>query len=281
MTFVDLGFPVRGPAVPRDHGYALYAALSGAVPALHGASWLGLHPLSGTPLDGDRLVLRDQARLLLRLPAERIPDALPLAGQTIEVAGARLVLGAPNVSALIPAASLDARLVVIKLTDAPHRANQELGRETLDTGAFAERYRAELVRQLAALGIMSKPELHGRRSMTVSGKRIVGYSVRVSALNADQSLALIPLRCLRALSTAGWTRTVSQARTRSRRCLRALSTPVHSTAPARRPVDPAPMPSGAEHELVTDRDVEGRAERGRSPRDQPPPCWRKRPCFTK
>jgi CRISPR-associated protein Cas6 len=190
MTMVDLSFLLKGAAVARNHGYALYGALSRAVPALHGADWLGVHPLTGTLSDESTLALRENARLFLRLPAERIPDALPLAGQTLEVAGSRLVLGPPTVSALIPAASLDARLVVLKLTGAPYRVNQSLGRKTLDVDAFAERYAAELKRQLVALEITTTPQLRGRRSITVGGKRIVGYSVRVSGLNADQSLAL-------------------------------------------------------------------------------------------
>jgi len=187
---VDVAFQLAGEFVPIDHGYPLYSALCGAVPALHGATWLSVHPLSGTLTAAGTLALRDQARLFLRLPAERIPDVLPLAGRTIEVAGARLALGAPNVSALVPASCLDARLVVLKLTDAPHRENQDLGRQALDIAAFAGRYVLELTRQLAALDIQSVPELCGRRSLTVGGKRIVGYSVRVSALSADQSLAL-------------------------------------------------------------------------------------------
>ena len=32
---VDLLFPARGDAVPTDHAYPLYAALSRAVPAFH------------------------------------------------------------------------------------------------------------------------------------------------------------------------------------------------------------------------------------------------------
>jgi len=187
---VDVAFALAGDAVPVDHGYRLYAALCAAVPELHGATWLAVHPLSGTPTDPGTLALRNPASLLLRLPAERIPDVLPLSGRTIEVAGARLTLGAPKVSALVPASSLDARLVILKLTGAPRRENQELGRRSLDSGAFAERYSAELTRQLAELDIPSMLELCGRRSMTVGGKRIIGYSVRVSALSAAQSLAL-------------------------------------------------------------------------------------------
>jgi CRISPR-associated protein Cas6 len=190
MTAVDLGFAIQGSTIAVDHGYALYAALCRVAPTLHKAAWLGVHPLSGSRVDEGRLSLRKNARLFARLPAERIPDVLPLAGRMIEVAGARLALGAPNVSALIPASCLDARLVVLKLTDAPHRENQDLGRETLDMAAFAERYAAELKRQLAVLDIPSAPELRGRRSITVGGKRVVGYSVRVDGLSADQSLAL-------------------------------------------------------------------------------------------
>lgn len=190
MSSLDLCFPVRAANVPRDHGYALYGAICRELPSAHNAEWLAVHPLSGGSIDEDRLALRDGAVLMLRLPAERIPDVLPLAGRTLEIGPARIHLGAPNVRALAPASSLDARLVVIKLTDAPHRENPELGREALDMAGFAERYVAELTRQLAKIGIASPPELHGRRSMTVSGTRIIGYSVRVDGLNADQSIAL-------------------------------------------------------------------------------------------
>lgn len=189
-NIVDVAFQLAGESVPLDHGYRLYSALCAAVPALHGATWLSVHPLSGTPTDAGTLTIREQARLFLRLPAEHIPDVLPLAGQTIELAGGRLSLGAPSVSALVPASCLDARLVVLKLTDAPRRDNQDLGRQSLDVAAFAERYAAELKRQLNALDIQSPPELCGRSRITVGGKRIVGYSVRVGALSADQSLAL-------------------------------------------------------------------------------------------
>lgn len=190
MNSLDLCFPVRATTVPRDHGYALYGAICRELPSAHNAEWLAVHPLSGGSVDEDRLALRDGAALILRLPAERIPDVLSLAGRTLEIGSARLLLGAPNVRALAPASSLDARLVVIKLTDAPRRENPELGREALDMKEFAERYVAELTRQLAKIGITSPPQLCGRRSIRVGGSRIVGYSVRVDGLDADQSIAL-------------------------------------------------------------------------------------------
>ncbi|HEV3190630.1 MAG TPA: type I-MYXAN CRISPR-associated protein Cas6/Cmx6 [Polyangiaceae bacterium] len=190
MTTVDLSFPLVGERVPRDHGYALYGALCRVVQSLHTAPWLGVHPLSGTPADETTLQLGRHAQLRLRLPAERIGEVLTLAGSRLDVGGAALRLGAPRVHTLAPRPSLDARMVAIKLTHAPRHPNGELGRETLDVAGFAERYTAEIRRQLDAIGIGKPFELRGRRSVTVAGRRVVGYSVRVIGLSADESIAL-------------------------------------------------------------------------------------------
>jgi len=71
-----------------------------------------------------------------------------------------VLLGAPTIHSLVPAASLDARLVAIELTRAPHHANPALERETLDVAAFQERYTSEIERQLAALEIRQRSPVH-------------------------------------------------------------------------------------------------------------------------
>lgn len=190
MNVVDLSFPVVGLAVPRDHGYALYGALCAAQATLHGADWLGVHPLAGVPVGADTLRLGRRSELRVRVPAERIPELLVLAGRRLSVAGAPLLLGAPRVHALSPAASLDARLVAVKLTAAPRRFNAQLGRDALDTAAMAARVETELNRQLAGLGIEGRLSLRGRQRLTVAGRRIVGYSVRVEGLSAEASVLL-------------------------------------------------------------------------------------------
>src|SRR5438046_207596 len=121
MTIIDLAFPLQPAEVPRDHGYALYGALCRALPDLHEARWLSVHPLSGRRIGQELLAIRAGSGLRLRIPADRIATVLPLAGRTLQVGAARLVPGAPSVHALVPAASLDARLVVVKLTDVPTR----------------------------------------------------------------------------------------------------------------------------------------------------------------
>ena len=187
---VELCFPVRGTMVPRDHGYFLYSAISSAIPELHEARWLGVHPLSGVVVGPDQLALRSRTSLRLRLPAERIPLALGLAGRTLPIGGGSITLAAPNVQALEPASSLDARLVVIRLTrpDKEQLPGQP-ERLVLDRIAFEKRFRAELSRQLLAIGIAQPFDLCGRRAIQVAGRRVVGFSVRVRDLAAEQSVA--------------------------------------------------------------------------------------------
>lgn len=180
---VDLAFSLLGTGsahLPRDHGHALYGALCRELPALHGAEWLGVHPIGGLPLDRDTLRLDRGSQLRLRLPAARIADVLRLAGKRLEVAGSAIRIGAPTVYALAPANELDARLVLVKLTrsGAPY------------ADVFADRYRIELARQLSALGIDRPLELCGLRRITVGGRRLAGYAVRVRDLEPAESLRL-------------------------------------------------------------------------------------------
>lgn len=189
MTTVDLAFPILPVDVERDHGYALYGALSRAVPELHEKAWLGVHPLSGRLLPGDKLRIGRGGALRLRLPTEHLAVVVPLAGRTLELQGRPLVLGQPTVHLLEPTPSLDARLVVVKLTDVP-RQGAEAGQGGLDRFAMETRVRDELSRQLKALGIEATPELKGHGRIQVAGRRIVGFTVRVAGLSPEASVKL-------------------------------------------------------------------------------------------
>lgn len=181
MNIVDLSFPARGGVVPLDHGYALYGAISRALPSAHGAAWLGIHGLEGRLVAPDALDVQRGA-LTLRLPSERIGEVLGLAGATLELARDKIVLGAPVVRALVPAASLDARLVAIRLTGGVARP--------LATSDLTGRFEAEAKRQLERIGVAGDLVLSGRRSITVGGRRVVGHAVRVVGLSPEHSLVL-------------------------------------------------------------------------------------------
>jgi CRISPR-associated endonuclease/helicase Cas3 len=189
-TTLDLAFPLAGRRVPLDHGYALYSAVSRLRPELHATRWLGIHPLAGEPDAEGALQLRRGADLRFRIPAEHVASLLPLAGATLIVAGEALSLGIPRAYPLVPAATVDARLVVINLTKPPLKTAAAGARPTLDVAAFAESYVKEIRRQLGAIGVEGEPTLCGRQRMTVAGKRVVGYSVRVAGLSPEHSLRL-------------------------------------------------------------------------------------------
>jgi CRISPR-associated protein Cas6 len=183
MPIIDLAFGLRGTEIPLDYGYALFGALCRVVPALHGDRRVGVHPIRGLRLAPRRLTLVPPSRLRLRLPSEQIGTYLALAGKSLDLDGARLAVGIPQVEPLRPAASLASRLVTIG--------------HLIEPSAFA----ASLRRQLAALGVAAEPSfvpsLHpahagepSRRVVRVRGRCIVGYAVQVEGLTAAESLAV-------------------------------------------------------------------------------------------
>lgn len=182
LSHVDLVFPVRGQALARDHGYALYGALSRALPALHGAGWLAIQSIPGHIKAPETLDLGGRSQLRLRVPVEQIAQVLPLSGAALDVAGSHLELGPPAVHQLRPAAVLDARLVVIKLTGGPGTP--------FDRQAFETRFLAEAQRQLARMEVTGVLQLCGRGRISVGGRRVIGYAVRVSGLSSEHSVVL-------------------------------------------------------------------------------------------
>jgi len=181
MPVIDLAFELRGTTIPLDYGYGLFSAISRVVPQIHGDRRLGIHPIRGIRYQARRLTLVPQSRLRLRLPSEEIATYLSLAGSRIEVDGDSLSVGIPRVEPLRPAVSLTARLVTIgRLSEA---------------ATFEESAR----RQMAGLGVSAVPTLipstdpdregqPTRRVLSIKGRRIVGYAVRVDGLTAEESI---------------------------------------------------------------------------------------------
>jgi CRISPR-associated protein Cas6 len=181
-SHVDLAFPVRGRAIPRDHGYALYGAVNRLLPSVHGATWIGIHGIAAKLANSEELTLEPMGTLRVRVPTDKIGELLALAGATLDVAGRRVEVGAPTVQTLTPAATLDARIVVIRLTGGLTKP--------FDPAVFEQRFVAEAQRQLVAHEIRGDLELCGRQSLSVGGQRVIGHSLRVLGLSPDDSLKL-------------------------------------------------------------------------------------------
>jgi len=202
---VDLHFPVLGTLIPADHGYELYARLSRLVPELHGDKYtLRIGPIRGTYTgNGVLQLVPNISRLRLRLPADAIPMVLPLAGQPLTIGGHEIRLGVPQVRSLIPAPILIARMVVIKASSPRQDPAKKDSRDHaaskryLDPGAFLEAVRHELGRrEISARADLPNHETgpHAgqprRHVMRIHGKTIVGFSVLVQELTAEESVRL-------------------------------------------------------------------------------------------
>lgn len=182
---VDLAFPMTPGRVPVDHGYALYAGLVAAVPELHEAAWLAIHPLSGRKVGDSTLVLTGGSHVTLRVPLQQIPTAISLVNKTLRVGDQVFELGQPVLRALAPSPSLFAWQVAIRLTEPPRLENG-----ALDMEAFRRAAEAEAKRQLQALGIQGELKTLAKRTLSVKDQRLIAFSVEVNGLSDPDSITL-------------------------------------------------------------------------------------------
>lgn len=174
---VDVAFPISGRVLPLDHGYLLFSALSGLVPALHAEPTWGVHPVQGSR-DGNELRLDDRSRIKLRMPLAQISEVLPLAGKTLDIAGGQLRVDFPQVIPLTPAAHVRARLVTIRGFQEEHEFEAALRRQ---------------IEQFDGLGqdpASIEITLGRRRILRIRDKKVVGFAVGLTGLLTDASLAI-------------------------------------------------------------------------------------------
>ena len=189
MPHLDLLFTVLGETVPIEQAYSLYAGLSRALPTIHSARDIGIFPICGTPGGNGTLLLSRRSVLRMRIPEERIRDLLPLSGKALEIDGHKIRLGVPRVQALVPAATLKADMVLIKIAHASgHSITPEL-------------FLAAVRRKLNELGVHGEPAIpltrggpHAgqprRKVLRIKDQTHVGYALIVSGLSASESILL-------------------------------------------------------------------------------------------
>lgn len=177
--YINVQFPLRGERLHADHGYALHAAITRLLPALHQAGWLGVELISGVPWEKGVIALPQRGgSLRLRLPAVHFKHILPLAGKRLTLDGHTIRLGIPLARPLEPAASVYARIVTIK------------------NHTEAETFLPAAVKKLSELGITATLELptdghtRARRIITIHSKRVVGFSVAAHHLSDEDSITL-------------------------------------------------------------------------------------------
>jgi CRISPR-associated protein Cas6 len=192
MTTIDFSFKLLGGPIPVDHGYHVYSSISRVLPAIHGDDQIGVHPIFGHLLGGRMLALTEGSHLTLRLPVDRVPDVLPLAGRTLDLGDGSITVGVPNSRALVPSAALESRLVIIKGFMEPDPFLEAVQRQLNELEIRGE---PSLISTGDAVEV-NRPRNGGtrsewlRRTLRIRDKEIVGFALRVEDLTAEESILL-------------------------------------------------------------------------------------------
>src|SRR5262245_40869978 len=116
--------------------------------------------------------LDQEARLKIRIPQDRVPLMLKLAGKRLEVDGHAIRLGAPQIYLLKPSETLYARIVTIKgFTD-------------------SEPFLDAVCRKLVELGVKGEPTIGPRRVVRIGEHTVVGFAVAIHELSDEASIIL-------------------------------------------------------------------------------------------
>jgi len=170
-TVVDVAFDVRGTSLPAEYALPLLLAVEGQLPWLPGEALAGIHPLRALPTAYGVVLLAQRAKLVLRLPEARLPDALALQHASLDVGGSALLVGAGSARKLRPSATLSAQRVA---TDA------------VDEAAFE----ADVADALRRLGVAARIISGGRRRGNAGGREIAGFALALHGLGPVDSLRI-------------------------------------------------------------------------------------------
>jgi CRISPR-associated protein Cas6 len=172
---IDLAFSLTSQSpLSSDHGFALFGSISRVLPQVHEPNGIGVLPISGQQIGDRRIQLSGGSRLVLRVDASDIATWLPLAGKTLDIEGAKVIVGVPEVRSLIAATALRSRLVTTK------------------NGQDQARFETEIRRQMSALGVAEDAQftIGKRRTIRIHGKEVVGYELVIEHLTAEESIAI-------------------------------------------------------------------------------------------
>jgi CRISPR-associated protein Cas6 len=113
QAVVDLAFSLQGSRLPADYRFELLQALASLIPWLEEEPGAGIVGISATPTGSDVSLLSRRAKLTLRVPAARVPQARPLQGRAIRLGSDEIVIGGARERALQPSDTLYADMVVL------------------------------------------------------------------------------------------------------------------------------------------------------------------------
>lgn len=177
--FVNLSFSVQGQALPADHGFGLFGAISRLCPAVHQQNEIQILTIPGIPDRKGKIALTDRSHLLIRLPITEIPLIYALAGKRLLIGKHPIQIGIPNVEPLQPKSKLRSRIVTIKGYTEP------------------EPFLGAVQRKLDALEVSGQLQIPlnldktpKRKTIKIRTDTVVGFTTEISNLSDEDSLKL-------------------------------------------------------------------------------------------
>jgi CRISPR-associated protein Cas6 len=166
---VDVLYAIDGTTLPRDYRSELMAAVVRCLPWLDAEAGAGIHPIRAARDDDGQLLLPRRAKLVMRLPRERLAAAAALSGRELDVGGRSLTVGAAVVRNLIAHGTLYAHFVAAG-------------------GDDEQAFVAETSARLSELGIPAKLVCGKRHAFAAGARQVVGYSLMLHDLSPAHSL---------------------------------------------------------------------------------------------
>lgn len=165
----DLG-PVSG-SLPEGFEWPLYREVSRLAPWLDDSPHAGIHPLRGTRMGDGGLLLARRAKLVVRMPRDRVCAASVLERAQLDLGGVVATVGQGTFRKLRAAATLYSPFVVLGESE---------------ESSFSERVSEELRR----LDIHNRFLCGRRTDVRIGGRHHAAFSVAVHGLGEFHSLLL-------------------------------------------------------------------------------------------
>ena len=179
---VDLLFSIECKVLPVDHAYALSVAIQQALPWFADDEVAALHLIHGADSGngwerpeaaGDVIYLSRRTKLVLRVPAGRIDDAMTLCGQQLDVAGNPIMVLKASKRLLEVCPSLYSRHVAA------------------EPGEDEERFLQRIIGELRGMNLRFKKILCGKEhSLNTPQGELITRSLLVAELSFDDAITL-------------------------------------------------------------------------------------------
>ncbi|MGK7952256.1 MAG: type I-MYXAN CRISPR-associated protein Cas6/Cmx6 [Xenococcaceae cyanobacterium] len=179
--YIELAFPVMGQKLSIDHGYQLYSALKYRLMQLKDWNDISIKTISGK-LDRykrNEINLTDRSKLLIRLPADKIPFVYPFSGKFLTIGKHKIRLGIPEMNFLQPKSKMRSHIVVIKNYQEPDPFFRAAQRQLDELNIQAE------------IKLIANQEGIPKRKTIKVNQTLVGFGVEITNLGEEDSLTLL------------------------------------------------------------------------------------------